>query len=107
MHDGDLDFKEPEKSQILSLLKKIPAIVNIYLQRPAIIPEIAQNSAGLIANFGASDRAILDVVFGKSSPQGKLPIEMPSSMEAVRNQKEDLPYDSKDPLYHFGFGLTY
>jgi beta-glucosidase len=28
-------------------------------------------------------------------------------MEAVRNQKEDLPYDSKDPLYKFGFGLSY
>lgn len=107
MHDGDLDFKEPAKSQILSLLKKVPTIVNIYLARPAVIPEIAQHSAGLIANFGASDRAILDVVFGKASPQGKLPIELPSSMEAVRNQKEDLPYDSKDPLYHFGFGLSY
>jgi beta-glucosidase len=28
-------------------------------------------------------------------------------MEAVRNQKEDVPYDSKDPLYKFGFGLNY
>jgi beta-glucosidase len=28
-------------------------------------------------------------------------------MEAVRNQKEDLPYDSKDPLFKFGFGLSY
>jgi beta-glucosidase len=107
MHDGDLDFKEPEKSKILSLLKKTPTIVNIYLQRPAIIPEIAENSAGLIANFGASDRAILDVIFGKASPHGKLPIELPSSMEAVRNQKEDLPYDSKNPLFPFGFGLSY
>ena len=107
MHDGDLDFKEPEKSNIISLLKKTPTIVNIYLQRPAIIPEIAENSTGLIANFGASDRAILDVVFGRASPQGKLPIELPSSMEAVRNQKEDIPYDSKQPLFHFGFGLSY
>jgi hypothetical protein len=28
-------------------------------------------------------------------------------MEAVRAQKEDLPYDSEDPLYPFGHGLTY
>ncbi len=107
MHDGDLDFREPEKSQILALMAQVPTIVNIYIQRPAIIPEIAHHSAGLIANFGASDRAILDVVFGKASPQGKLPIELPSSMDAVRNQKEDLPYDSKDPLFPFGFGLRY
>jgi len=26
-------------------------------------------------------------------------------MEAVRNQKEDVPYDSKEPLYPFGYGL--
>jgi beta-glucosidase len=28
-------------------------------------------------------------------------------MEAVRQQKEDVPYDSEDPLFEFGFGLTY
>jgi beta-glucosidase len=31
---------------------------------------------------------------------------MPSSMEALRNQKEDMPYDSKDPLFPFGSGLV-
>jgi len=30
-----------------------------------------------------------------------------NAMEAVRNQKEDVPYDSKGPLYKFGFGLSY
>jgi hypothetical protein len=25
----------------------------------------------------------------------------------VRDQKADLPYDSEDPLYPFGFGLSY
>jgi beta-glucosidase len=28
-------------------------------------------------------------------------------MEAVRNQKADVPYDSQDLLYAFGYGLTY
>jgi beta-glucosidase len=32
---------------------------------------------------------------------------MPGSMEAVYDQLEDLPYDSKDPLFRFGYGLTY
>jgi beta-glucosidase len=39
------------------------------------------------------------------SPQGKLPFELPSSMEAVRAQKEDVPHDSKDPLFPYGHGL--
>jgi beta-glucosidase len=104
---GDLDIKEKEKAEILDLLNQVPAIVDIYLDRPAVIPEIAAASRGLIANYGSNDKALLDVVFGDFNPQGKLPVEMPSSMEAVREQKEDMPYDSDNPLYAFGFGLHY
>jgi len=89
------------------LLNAVPTIVDIYLDRPAVIPEISAKAKGLLANFGASDEALLDIVFGKAKPGGHLPFELPSSMEAVRNQKEDVPYDSKDPLYKFGFGLSY
>ena len=106
-HHGDLDFKEKDKEDILALLKKVPTIVDIYIDRPAVIPEISAAAKGLIADYGASDAAILNVIFGKIKPEGKLPFELPSSMEAVRNQKEDVPYDSKDPLYKFGFGLSY
>jgi beta-glucosidase len=28
-------------------------------------------------------------------------------MDAVRAQKEDVPYDSVDPLFAFGYGLGY
>jgi beta-glucosidase len=106
-HHGDLDFKGLQKDSILQILKAVPTIVDIYLDRPAVIPDISANAKGLLADFGASDAAVLDVVFGKYKPEGHLPIELPSSMEAVRNQKEDVPYDSKDPLYKFGFGLSY
>ena len=106
-HAGDLDFKSPEKERILGLLDRLPTIVDIYLDRPAVIPEIAEKSAGLLADFGASDEAVLDVIFGRFNPAGKLPFELPSSMEAVKKQKEDLPYDSQDPLFPFGYGLTY
>jgi beta-glucosidase len=106
-HHGDLDFKGTQKDSILQLLNTVPTIVDIYLDRPAVLPEISAKSKGLLADFGASDAAVLDVIFGKDKPGGKLPIELPSSMEAVRNQLEDLPYDSKDPLYKFGFGLSY
>ena len=106
-HQGDLDFKGEEKARILNILKTVPAIVDIYLQRPAVIPEIAAESAGLLANFGASDAAVLDVIFVKFNPSGKLPFELPSSIEAVENQQEDAPYDSENPLFDFGFGLSY
>jgi len=106
-HHGDLDFKGEQKKKILDLLDKVPTIVDIYMERPAVIPEIAEKSAGLIANFGCSDQALLDVIFGRSNPEGKLPFELPSSMDAVHKQKEDVPYDSENPLFPFGYGLRY
>jgi beta-glucosidase len=106
-HHGDLDFKGTKKDSILMLLSKVPTIVDIYLDRPAVIPEINLKAKALLADFGANDAAVLDVVFGVAKPEGKLPFELPSSMEAVRMQKEDVPYDSKNPLFKFGFGLNY
>jgi beta-glucosidase len=106
-HWGDLDFKGKQLQDILDLEKTVPTVVDVYIDRPAVIPEISANAKALFASFGSSDAALLEVVFGKYKPQGHLPIELPSSMEAVRNQKEDMPYDSKDPLYKFGAGLSY
>jgi beta-glucosidase len=106
-HHGDLDFKGEVKAEILALLAAVPTIVVIYLDRPAVIPEIAAAAQALLGEYAASDTAVLDVIFGKARPEGRLPFELPSSMEAVRNQKADVPYDSEDPLYSFGFGLSY
>ncbi|CAG1010944.1 beta-glucosidase [Anaerolineales bacterium] len=106
-HHGDLDFKGEVKAEILSLLQTVPTIVVIYLDRPAVIPEISAASKALLAEYGADDSAVLNIIFGKSRPEGKLPFELPSSMEAVRNQKADIPYDSENPLYPFGFGMSY
>jgi beta-glucosidase len=106
-HQGDLDFKDAEKSRILGILARIPTIVVIYLDRPAVIPEIAEKSAALLADFGASDDAVLDVIFGRFAPSARLPFELPSSMEAVRKQEPDVPHDSERPLFAFGHGLEY
>jgi beta-glucosidase len=106
-HHGDLDFKGQVKAEILDLLRTVPTIVVLYLDRPAVIPEINQSARALLVEYGASDAAVLNIVFGKANPEGKLPFELPSSMEAVKSQKADVPYDSENPLYPFGFGLSY
>ena len=106
-HHGDLDFKGEARAEILSLLKTVPTIVVLYLDRPAVIPEISAEAKALLGEYGADDLAVMNIVFGKARPEGKLPFELPSSMEAVRNQKTDVPYDSEDPLYPFGFGMSY
>ena len=72
-----------------------------------MVPELAHDSAALVATFGVTDEALFDVLTGKFVPTGKLPFEMPSSMEAVLGQLEDVPHDSTAPLFEFGAGITY
>ena len=106
-HHGDLDFKGEEKAAILSLAAAVPTIIVLYLDRPAVIPDIVDSAAAVIVEYGASDQAVVEVLFGEGRPEGRLPFEMPSSMQAVREQKADVPSDSRDPLFPLGFGLRY
>ena len=84
-----------------------PTILVLHLERPAVVPELVEACAAVVGTFGASDEAVLDVLFGRAAPEGRLPFELPSSMAAVRAQKPDVPFDSKDPLFPFGHGLAY
>lgn len=104
---GRLHFTAEEKNELLALIQSRPTITVINLQRPAVIPDINSNSRAVIADFDSKDEIILDLIFGGFQPSGKLPFEMPSSVQAVESQQEDVPYDSEKPLYPFGHGLTY
>lgn len=103
----DLTLPAEQLSLIQALMRKKPTIVVVQFDKPLVIPELARESAALLATFGVSDEALFDVLTGRFNPTGRLPFELPSSMEAVRQQLEDLPYDSKDPLFKFGAGLSY
>jgi beta-glucosidase len=108
-HEGDLDFKSdnPDLLAIERSAAKVPTIVTIYLDRPAILNNVADKASALIGNFGVSDQSLLDVITGKDNPQGRLPFELPSSMSEVLAQKSDLPHDTAHPLFAYGFGLEY
>lgn len=106
-HQGRLDFTEKEKSKYIKLLETKPTITVMNLERPAIIPEINAATKSLIADFDCSDDIIMELIFGQFQPSGKMPFELPSSVEAVEKQKEDMPYDSDKPLYPFGFGKSF
>lgn len=104
-HSGSLAFPEPELTRILALLKTTPTLVCVNLERPAVLPEIAEHAAALIADYGASDEALLDVAFGRAKPEGRLPFELPRSMAAVAASRPDVPDDTVDPVFPYGHGL--
>ena len=106
-HAGRLDFAPERLKEILTLLDTVPTVVAIHLERPAVIPEVAEHAAALLATYGASDEALLDVLFGRALPQGRLPFQLPRSMQEVVHGHPDMPQESADPLYPFGHGLGY
>ncbi|WP_435226607.1 hypothetical protein [Streptomyces sp. Tue6028] len=87
-------------------MKTVPAIVCVNPDRAAVLPEIADHAAALLADFGAFDAAFLDVAFGRATPLGRLPFELPRSMAAVAASREDVPNDTEDPVFPDGHGLA-
>ncbi|MEV6342907.1 glycoside hydrolase family 3 N-terminal domain-containing protein [Actinoplanes sp. NPDC051851] len=102
-HQGRLDLPADRSADLVTLMTTVPTVVDVFLERAAVIPEIAEHAAALLADYAASDEAVLDVVFGHAAPEGRLPIELPSSMAAVEAHPTDLPGGSADPLFPIGF----
>jgi beta-glucosidase len=109
LHEGSLAFKngDPDYEAFKRVSTVVPTVVTVFLDRPAILTPLQSKARALIANFGVSDEALLDVLTGRARPAGKLPFELPSSMEAVAAQRPDMPHDSARPLYPMGFGRSY
>ena len=105
--NGDLNFNSEIHTRVENYSKDKELIVVVDLNRPAILKDIKKLSSSLIGTFGVSDRIMFEGIFGEFSPTGKLPFEIPSSMESVLNQKEDVPDDSLNPTYEMGYGISY
>jgi beta-glucosidase len=108
-HEGSLAFSEDnvDYRALRSIPSKVPVVTSVYLDRPAILGNVRDRSEVLLANFGASDAALFDILTGKAHPAGKLPFELPASMVAVEAQRPDAPHDSVAPLYPIGYGLSF
>jgi beta-glucosidase len=108
-HEGNLGFREGSKAydEAVRLGAQLPTVVTVYLDRPAILTPLKGKARAILANFGVSDEALLDVLAGRASPQGKLPFDLPASMDAVAAQKPDVAHDVPQPLYRFGYGKSY
>ncbi len=106
----NIDFPQEKWDNIKSLSTTgVPVVVafNPSGSNTVLPSDLKQVLKGTLITFDVLDNALLDVVFGKFNPVGKLPFELPSSMQAVRDQLEDVPFDSKDPMFSYDYGLSY
>lgn len=107
-NEGSLEFASSDPAIVAldkAVVAKVPVAFAIDLDRPAILKSIAGKTSAMIATFGASDAALLDVVTGRARARGRLPIELPSSMTDVERQNPARPNDSVKPLFPRGFAL--
>jgi beta-glucosidase len=97
---------------VLDTIKKIAAtgtktVVVVNMDKPAILTEFIENVAAVYGAFGPGDAALMDVLFGKAKVTGKLPFDVPTDMPSVMANAADVPFDIVDPMFKFGFGLSY
>jgi beta-glucosidase len=88
-----------------------PTIVVVNYTNPWVIDEIdTGNLKSVLATFGTTQDALIDVITGKFNPTGKMPFTTPVSMKAVLENKADVPgyLEPKGyALFNFGEGLSY
>ncbi len=106
-HAGSLEFPAGQVQRVLEIAAVVPTVVDVFLERPAILTPFINEVAAAVVNFGAGDDALLDVLFGEAQPLGSLPMDLPSSTAAVEASRPDVPFDTADPLFRFGHGLRY
>jgi beta-glucosidase len=120
-HRGDrYDLKLPE-SQInyihqLVEKKKGPLILVIASGSPVSLEGIEEHCEAILQVWYPGEQggnAVADVLFGNVSPSGHLPVTFPKNVEQLPDYESysmkgrTYKYMTKEPLYPFGFGLTY
>jgi len=108
----------------MDLLKAVkssgrPVIVVLVNGGPIASPWMAENIEGIIEAWEpgmAGGQAIADVIFGDCNPGGRLPLTIPRTAGHIQSFYNHKPsafhrgrfYRSgREPLYEFGFGLSY
>ena len=70
-HAGSLEFPDETFAHVREVAASVPTVVDVFLDRPAILTPFAGDVAAIVANFGANPRALLDVLSGEARPEGR------------------------------------
>lgn len=108
-NEADLDLVKEMRKR----MGRKPVITVVALKNPTVMAELEPCSDALIVEYGVSPQAVLDVITGRFTPEGLLPVQMPANMETVERQKEDVAFDmecyqdGEGHVYDFGFGMNF
>jgi beta-glucosidase len=100
---------------INEIIAKKPTILVINYTNPWVIDELYNDAtkpsiAAVLATFGSTQDALLDIITGKFNPSGKMPFTTPISEEQAQQQQSDVPGYLKGKqygLFWYDEGLRY
>ncbi len=104
---NDLTLSSADRGAIAEARKSGKPVVTVLLTgRPLIIEDWLPLTDALVVAWlpGTEGEGVSDVLFGDYKPTGKLPHTWPRSMSQIPINQGDAKYD---PLFPYGFGLTY
>ena len=107
---GDKESLQLDKKDLKAIenVRKagVPVVVVMVSGRPLIIEDEVDKWDGLIAAWlpGSEGKGVTDVLFGDYNPTGRLSVSWPRSMDQIPINFGDETYD---PLFEYGFGLSY
>lgn len=98
-------------AHVNEITKDKPTVTVINYTSPWVIDEIDNGKLQtVLATFGTTQEALLDVVSGLFNPTGKMPFTTPVSNQAVLENQSDVPGYLKPKgyaLFKYGNGLSY
>jgi beta-glucosidase len=108
--EGDRESLALDKKDlaVISRIRKagVPVVVIIVSGRPLMITDELDKWGGVIAAWlpGSEGKGVTDVIFGDYNPTGRLSVTWPRNMAQIPINFGDTDYD---PLFEYGFGLSY
>jgi beta-glucosidase len=103
----DLGLDKDDKEAIANVKKAgIPVVVVLLSGRPMIVTDVLAEADAFVAAWlpGTEGQGVADVLFGDYKPTGKLAHTWPRAMAQIPINRGD---GKSDPLFAFGYGLTY
>ena len=68
-------------------------VLHVYFRQPFVLDDASglRDAGAIVAGFGMSDTALMDVLSGDFAPQGRLPFALAGTRAAIEQQMSDLP----------------
>lgn len=107
---ANLEFPA-EQVELVQALKAAGANVVsvVIMNRAYVLTPVSESSDSVLLVYRpgitCGAEAVADALYGETAITGKLPFQIPASMDQVLAQREDLPKDIENPLYDYGFGI--